>query len=625
MSDQDQFTGGSVTLGAHRDLTRVAGANLLVSRALVDIVEQTRALNRIGPSFLRDALEWYYRGAEQVTKHDKACHDLTEAIRLFDQAIQLDPGDAFAVRHRAKAYFWCGLTHAVADDEAQLSAKCKSLRDESYDRAMKDFAEAIRLAPTDALGYVERSAARGDAPHGDPDCVKEMQDLTDAIRIDPHNPRWYALRGVRRLELSDYENAVQDLNDAISLNASGESHVAIVFTETGDESDLDAEEYDGSGNPTASASIRINLHECLARGLLGRGRRRFGKSEYEKAIHDLSETIRLDGQQTHNLEIRGISRRAHGLRARAWFNERQYDKTIEDCDAAIALDPHAFERHLARSPSTFANVMAASFSKTATAEYMSLALLRGKAWAAKWNYDKAIEDFGLAIRLGEAARGDDDGIAALSYYHRGKAWLKKWDYDRAIEDLSEAIRRRAPNAAMSYSLRGDAWYAKEVYGKALEDHDHAIRLDPSNAVFFNNRGIAWSGQGNLEKAIEDYTEALRLEQNAVFFLNRAEAWSSKNEDDNAITDYDAAIRLEPTATRYVARAKFWLAKMQYARAIADYDEAIRQRKERVDKLQSLNAPEIIIRNELRMLGDLEQARTASSSALMRSNPTCQPT
>jgi hypothetical protein len=58
----------------------------------------------------------------------------------------------------------------------------------------------------------------------------------------------------------------------------------------------------------------------------------------------------------------------------------------------------------------------------------------------------------------------------------------------------------------------------------------------------------------------------------------------------------------------IHRAEALCGKKDYDRAVADYDEAIRLRKQRLEKLRDLNALEVILQNELLMLGRLEDAR-----------------
>ena len=57
---------------------------------------------------------------------------------------------------------------------------------------------------------------------------------------------------------------------------------------------------------------------------------------------------------------------------------------------------------------------------------------RGNAYAAKGDYDRAIQDFDQSIKLNPAY--------AKPFNNRGVAYLKKGEYDLAIKNLDEAIR-----------------------------------------------------------------------------------------------------------------------------------------------------------------------------------------
>ena len=89
-------------------------------------------------------------------------------------------------------------------------------------------------------------------------------------------------------------------------------------------------------------------------------------------------------------------------------------------------------------------------------------------------------------------------------------------------------------------------YAGSPTCRPVKDYDEAIRLDPKDAVTFNNRGLAWYSKKDYDKAIKDYDEAIRLDPKyALTFINRGRAWGAKKDYDKAIKDYDEAIRLDP--------------------------------------------------------------------------------
>jgi Flp pilus assembly protein TadD len=92
-----------------------------------------------------------------------------------------------------------------------------------------------------------------------------------------------------------------------------------------------------------------------------RGVAHYGKKDYDWAIADFSESIRLDPRFAD----------AYGNRASVYLLKKEYDKAIQDSDTALRLNP--------RHPVAANN--------------------RGSAYAAKKQYDKAVAVFQEAIRL----------------------------------------------------------------------------------------------------------------------------------------------------------------------------------------------------------------------------------
>jgi lipoprotein NlpI len=137
---------------------------------------------------------------------------------------------------------------------------------------------------------------------------------------------------------------------------------------------------------------------------------------------------------------------------------------------------------------------------------------RGNAYAAKAQYDRAIEDYDQAIRL--------DPKDADVFYNRGNTYLAKAQYDRAIDDYDQAIRLD-PKLAPAFYNSGLAYQAKAQYNRAIENYDQAIRLDPKYTAAFNNRGLAYQAKAQYNRAIEDFDQAIRLDPKyAAAFDNR---------------------------------------------------------------------------------------------------------
>jgi tetratricopeptide (TPR) repeat protein len=204
---------------------------------------------------------------------------------------------------------------------------------------------------------------------------------------------------------------------------------------------------------------------------VNRGMAWSNNKDYDKAIEDYDEAIRLDPKDAWAFLFRG----------NAWLNKNKYDKAIADYDEAIRLD--------LKETTAFHN--------------------RGIAWFNKSDNDKAIQDFDETIRL--------DPKCAAAFCIRGDAWVRKDDYDKAIKDLTEAIRLDQKQG-IYYLKRGALWSFKKKYDKAIQDLDRAIRLDPTEAEAYYWRGCAWSAKENNDKANEDFDEARRLKTDVKLFM-----------------------------------------------------------------------------------------------------------
>ena len=135
------------------------------------------------------------------------------------------------------------------------------------------------------------------------------------------------------------------------------------------------------------------------------------------------------------------------------------------------------------------------------------------------------------------------GSRAIAFYHRGLAYFAKGDSDRAIADYGEAIRL-VPSQVEVYSERALAYLSKQDDDRAIADYSEAIRLDPSHARAYRMRGVSYFSKGDYDRAIADYSDLIRLNPTGEAYRDRGRSYYAKGDYDRAIADYGEAIRLE---------------------------------------------------------------------------------
>ena len=108
--------------------------------------------------------------------------------------------------------------------------------------------------------------------------------------------------------------------------------------------------------------------------------------------------------------------------------------------------------------------------------------------------------------IGDAGEPVAERIKALK--NRGRGAFNKKDYDRAIADYGEAIKL-GPKDASAFAHRCEAYESKEDHAAAIADCSEAIRIDPKYGWARNNRGVAWYGLHDYDAALADHSEAIR--------------------------------------------------------------------------------------------------------------------
>jgi len=159
------------------------------------------------------------------------------------------------------------------------------------------------------------------------------------------------------------------------------------------------------------------------------------KGEYDRALQDFDQAIRLDPNTADAFDGRG----------NAYSSKGQYDRAIQDYDQAIRLDPN----------------------------YSDAFRDRGAAYYNKGDHDRAIQDYDQAIRLNPSD--------ANAFHDRGGAYYMKDEYDRAIQDYDQAIRLN-PRDADAFFYGGIAHFCLAQFPAAQQDFA-SVNADPYPAIW----------------------------------------------------------------------------------------------------------------------------------------------
>jgi tetratricopeptide (TPR) repeat protein len=181
----------------------------------------------------------------------------------------------------------------------------------------------------------------------------------------------------------------------------------------------------------------------LATTFYNRGTAYYDKADYERAIADYDEVIRLDPNNTNALNNRGL----------AYQKKGDHGQAIADFNEALRINPS--------NSIAFNN--------------------RGSAYYHQGDYARANADFNEAIRL--------DPRYADAFNNR--CWMRAiWgQLQEALADCNEALRL-SPNSSEALDSRGFTYLKMGQIDYAIRDYDVALAQNPTNAQSLYGRGWA---------------------------------------------------------------------------------------------------------------------------------------
>jgi tetratricopeptide (TPR) repeat protein len=304
----------------------------------------------------------------------------------------------------------------------------------------------------------------------------EIANLTLQINSNPKNPELYKKRAIAYLDLKKLDEALLDINRALSIDSSRSDYYAV-------RSDI----YFSMGKIT---NCRSSLEKAIAlspedkESLLKLAELHFYLKEYDNTFKLLDKVASIDKNDARVWFMRGITYKDMGDTARA----------IKSLMEAVQIDENYYDAylylgilHAARK-----NPLAVDFYKNAlNVKPNSPEILYnlGLFYQETGNYDKAIQTYTMVTT--QDLNPDDSQYLFLkhSFYNLGYVNLQ-------------------------YT---------HLYRQAIKYFTYAVSIDPMYVEAYYNRGYSYELLGDVINARKDYEKSLQLRPNyelAIQGLNR---------------------------------------------------------------------------------------------------------
>lgn len=175
------------------------------------------------------------------------------------------------------------------------------------DQTIQELNEAIRLNPEDPKSYYRR----GNARYAKGDYDRAIADYTKALQLDPAYAKAYIyrieraidhlrIRGYQYAKKGEYELAIKDFNGIIKLDEEKVSDGTLIYIS------VDGREY--------------------VEAYINRGYAYYKNSDYEKAIADFDKALQLA------VHVAPAKAAAYRFRGTAYFHIGNYERAIADLD-----------------------------------------------------------------------------------------------------------------------------------------------------------------------------------------------------------------------------------------------------------------------------------------------------
>jgi tetratricopeptide (TPR) repeat protein len=221
------------------------------------------------------------------------------------------------------------------------------------------------------------------------------------------------------------------------------------------------------------------------------------------------------------------------LAGEKYLKQGNYDKAILEFNNSIRLNPNFTENYIARGNAyQKRNLHLRAIDDYSQAlkyctDRAEIYNYRGFAYLECKEYDNAISDFSSAIKL------KSDYVDA--FINRGAAYYEKLNYQSAIDDYSQVIKFE-PQNAFAWNKRGTINYLLSRNGNAISDFSKAISIKYDYHQALLNRGNVYFNIGDYQNALNDLNQVVKFYPSASAYKSRANIYQKLGEIELAEND-----------------------------------------------------------------------------------------
>lgn len=205
-------------------------------------------------------------------------------------------------------------------------------------------------------------------------------------------------------------------------------------------------------------------------------------------------------------------------RGHYWYKNNRSGKAIEDLNTAIEINP----------------------------DYLQAHMNRGLIYLERNNTGNALHDYNRCLDLmrpydtsGNILNPSVSGVLG----NRGMIYSRMGQYDKALVDFDLAIKLN-PSNPNNYLNRAFTYMQLREYDKSIRDFTLCNQFNPANPDIINNRGVCYLRSGNLKSALDDFNKAIMINgNNPLYYTNRAFVYHKLGHTVEGIRDVQTAQKM----------------------------------------------------------------------------------